>query len=292
MPSAQKKRVLVIGAGGFLGRALIEAWLKKKGWEVFATSRNRKIKIPGATMLYGDLHDATFCHKIAKDKDLIYYAAGAKKNIAFHTKESFDFFKNNVQPLLVFLGALSSLPPASLIYVGSVLAEYAQEEGEMADGYLLGKAASELALKAFRQQARWNVKLVRAAAFYGPGDHTDPAVANFIPAMIRRVQSSDKELLVWGAGTRKLQFIYMDDLVRNLVGLVNYPSNYVLIGSPEAKSVKEIVHLIVQLMDKKLKLVHDLSKPDKATRLFSFINVVPPRMTLAKGLALTIKSMK
>lgn len=268
--------VLVIGGRGFIGTKLVETLRRSK----------EKVVVP-----VGDLMDARFCRRIAKNARTIFYLAAAKKNIAHHTGKPYDFFRGNTLPLLHFLDALRDTKPGTFIYVSSVLVAYAQDESETVDGYLLGKLACEYALRAFAEQTGWNVSVVRSTAVYGPGDSFDPAVANFIPAIIQRVKTSENTLSIWGAGKRKLQFIYVDDLIENLIAIARLRSSRIFtVGNPEIMSVNQITKLVMSLMERKLVIQHDLSKADKETRLSRFRNVKPVRTSLAEGLKRTIRA--
>lgn len=268
---------LVIGGGGFIGKRLA-ARLARSGARVVATTR-----------AMGDLNDPRFCRRIVKNADVIYYLAAAKKNIAHHTAEPYDFVRGNILPLLTFLDALRDKKPGTFVYVSSVLVAYATDDADTVDGYLLGKLACEFALRAFAKQTGWNVSIVRSAAVYGPGDSFNPRVANFIPAIIQRIKKSKEELLIWGRGTRKLQFIYVDDLVENLAAIGRQRTGGMFtIGNPEILSVNQIAKLIATLMGRKLAFRHDLSKADKKTQLSRFRNVRHPRVRLKEGVQRTI----
>lgn len=271
--AVRRKRVIILGAGGFVGRALT-ARLKKTAHRVFAMTRAD-----------GDLRDPRFCARVLKNRDVIFYLAASRKNIAEHTARPFDFVADNTQPLLTVLEALKTLPPRTFVYVSSVLAEYAMENTGSADGYVVAKAIGELIVRAFERQTGWKVKIVRSAAVYGPEKTFDPKTANVIPAMIDRVRKSDKTFVIWGTGARKLQFIHVEDLAANLaaIGLRATPS-FVTVGNPETVSVNELAGMIMRKLAKKLPITHDTSKPDKPTKLFRFKNPVPPRIRLNKGL--------
>lgn len=268
-----QKRIAVLGAGGFVGSALC-ARLKKTPHRIAALTRKQ-----------GDLTDADFCKRVLKNKNVIYYLAAAKKNIAHHTAHPFDFVRDNTLPLLTVLDALKDLPPQTFVYVSSVLAEYANDVDTDVDGYVLGKRVGELALRAFAAQTGWNVKIVRSAPVYGPQPTIDPKTANVIPSMIDRIRKSEDEFVIWGTGKRKLQFIHVDDLAANLVaiGLKKTPS-FLLVGHPEQVTVDQLARLILKKLGKRLRITHDTSKPDKATKIFRFNNPVSPRYTLTRGL--------
>lgn len=272
MPSS-KKRIVVLGAGGFIGKVLV-AHLKKTPHTISAKTR-----------AHGDLMDAAYCKRILVKQDVIYYLAAAKKNIAHHTNAPFDFVRDNTLPLLTVLETLRALPPQTFVYVSSVLAEYADDPDADIDGYVLGKRMGELALRAFAAQTGWTVKIVRSAAVYGPQPTIDPKTANVIPSMIERIRTSEKTFVIWGTGKRTLQFIHVEDLAANLVAIGLRPSpDHVTVGNPERITVERLARLILKKLGKRLQITHDTSKPDKATKLFRFKNPVRPRYNLNQGL--------
>jgi nucleoside-diphosphate-sugar epimerase len=285
----RRTRVLVVGASGFIGRALAER-LVRSGSRVTAVSRKR-IRIPGAVMRHGDLRNPTFCRSVTRGMDVIHYAAGMRKNIAHHTAAPFDFFRGNLEPLLCFLDALRKSPPRTLVYVSTTLVGYVGNSDGTDDGYLLGKYASELALRAFARETGWTVHIVRSAAVYGPGDGTDPDALTFIPSMIRKIRTNDRELLVWGTGKRRLQFVYIDDLVANLIAIGRKKRGDVFaIGNNQTATVDQVAKMVMEALGKKLPIRHDTGKPDKPSQIIRFTPPVKPRVDLRSGLRRTVTS--
>ena len=107
--------------------------------------------------------------------------------------------------------------------------------------------------------------------------------------MIDRISKSDKKLVMWGTGKRKLQFIHIDDLAANLAaaGLGRTP-HFLVVGNPETVSVNQLAKIIMKKLGKKLRITHDTSKPDKPTKIFRFTNPIPPQINLLKGLDMLI----
>lgn len=281
-----KRTVAVVGANGFVGRALVAKLLSVPRTRVLAVGRtpvSARRRIAGARYLSGDITRPSFARRIARQTDTVYYVAAKKKNIAHHTAEAFHYLEGNVRPLLGFLSAIRGLRPGTFVYASSVLTEYADRD-PVADGYLLGKRACELALRAFAGQTGWNVKIVRLAAIYGPGQETNPATANFIGAMVHKVQKSKGTLTVWGTGQRKLQFIHVKDAAANLIAASRAKGTLFMVGFPTPYRVKRVAEIIMRLSGKPLRVRFDRAKPDKATLLFRFNNPSRPKITLEKGL--------
>src|SRR3989344_1257652 len=143
--------ILVTGAGGFVGKALVKE-LSKTEDNIFPVSRGD-----------GDLADKKFCRKIVKDIDKVYYLAGFRKNVAVHTKEPFTALSGNVSPLLSFLEEVKKSKVKTIIYTSSTHVEYGLVGGNM-DGYVWGKYINELILKSFAKETGIDVKITRYPA--------------------------------------------------------------------------------------------------------------------------------
>jgi len=282
------KNILIIGASGFVGRALTREILMKK-CNLFLVSRDKSFKQPRAKIFYGDIGGQPFCKNVLKNIDVVYYLAGEKKNIAFHVSEPFRFVAGNVSPFVLFLQILGSTKVKKLIYLSSTHVDYIDFSKQEIDGYAYGKYINEILVSAFVKESQINTTVVRSCAIYGPGDNFDPKTANFIPAMIHKIHKSKGEVVVWGRGVRRLQFIYIDDLVRNLIAAERTKKDIVDVGSPSALSVGQIVKKMIRFMGKDVKIKFDTTKPDKETQLHTFNNLIKPNTEYNQGLKSTIE---
>ena len=283
-----KKNVLIIGASGFVGKALTLK-LAQSG-NLFLVSRNENFTYPRAETYYGDLSNKDFCRGIVKNIDTVFYLAGYKKNLKYHMQAPFEFVAGNVLPLVNFLEAAKNSQIKKIIYMSSTNAGL-YNDGEK-DGYVVGKYLNELLLKSFAQESEIETKIIRSAPVYGPGDSFDKDTANFIPAMIQKIFESQNEIEVWGSGQRKLQFIYISDLVSNILNLADSDRDFATVGNPEALTINEIVGKIIRLSGKNIKVRNDPSKPDKLTQLFEFDNGIAPATDMEEGLKLTLEFYK
>lgn len=282
------KNILIIGASGFVGSALTARFLRSAGYKLFLVSLKNNFKCPQARVFYGDLNDPKFCRRILKGIDIVYYLAGYKKNSLHHSQKPFDFMFGNINPLLVFLKEITNGKIKKMIYLSSVFADLEINE-LVKDGYALGKHINELILKTFVRQFDFSCVIVRSTTIYGPGDNFDPDTANFIPALIDKTYKAQNEVVAWGKGTREMQFIYVEDLIDNLIAVVKNNRDFYVFGNPQPVSVKKVAFMVKSFLHRDIKVKYDLTKPDKTTKLFKFKNLVKPRFSLAAGIKKTIE---
>lgn len=285
----KRENILITGSSGFVGKVLVKELVKTNA-NLFLVSRDKKFKCVGTKVFYGDLSDKRFCKKIVKNIDTVYYLAGYKKNIAHHTKYPCDFVLGNVEPLISFLNSVKTSQIKKILYLSSTNVGL-YKEGET-DGYVVGKYINELLLKAFSKQHNIDIKIVRSAGIYGPEDNFNPETANFIPAMINKVYKREKEFLVWGSGKRRMQFIFVDDLVSNLVKIVNDKEDFFVLGNSEILTVNQIAKEVVDLSRVNTKIKNDKTKPDKPSQLWKFNNIIKPKLSFKNGLKKTIEYYK
>lgn len=107
---------------------------------------------------------------------------------------------------------------------------------------------------------------------YGENDNFDPETAHVIPSLIRRMHEAKvtnaPEITIWGTGSARREFLYVDDLTDAIVWMFqNYKDReFINIGTGEDISIKELAYTIKGLVDYEGELVFDTSKPDGMPR--------------------------
>ena len=117
---------------------------------------------------------------------------------------------------------------------------------------------------------------------YGPGDNYDLSSSHVLPALIRKMHEAkivnDKEVVLWGSGTPKREFLYVDDLANALVFLaaldderyneLTHPeqSPVINIGTGMDLSIRELAEIIADVVGYKGQFIQDTSKPDGTMR--------------------------
>lgn len=103
---------------------------------------------------------------------------------------------------------------------------------------------------------------------YGENDNFDPETSHVIPSLIRRIHEAKiqnaPEVIIWGTGTSRREFLHVDDLADAVVWLLeNYNNKQFLnIGTGEDISIKELAFAIKDLVGYEGELVFDATKPD------------------------------
>lgn len=140
------------------------------------------------------------------------------------------------------------------------------------DAYAIAKIAGIRLCRAYRQQYGANFGSAMPTNMYGPGDNFDLQTSHVLPALIRKVHEAKlqgaKEVVVWGTGTPKREFLYSADLAaacRFLIELETVP-DLINVGCGEDVTIKELAELVCEIVGFKGALVFDSSKPDGTPR--------------------------
>ena len=107
---------------------------------------------------------------------------------------------------------------------------------------------------------------------YGPGDNYDLETSHVLPAMIRKFheakENNHTDVVLWGTGTPKREFLHVDDLASAVVfALENKMKDSLYnVGSGSEISIKELAELIQEITEHKGDIIWDINKPDGTPR--------------------------
>ncbi len=139
---------------------------------------------------------------------------------------------------------------------------------EISEPYSVAKIAGTVMCRAYRAQYGFNAIVAVPATLYGPGSDTDIATAHVMGALISKfhkaVVHGDKEVVVWGTGRARREFLYVDDFVSAGLFLMDRYNEEELIniGCGDDVSIRELADLLKKISGFKGKIVFDASKPD------------------------------
>jgi GDP-L-fucose synthase len=138
--------------------------------------------------------------------------------------------------------------------------------------YAIAKIAGIKLTQAYRRQYDVDYISAMPTNLYGPGDNFDLNSSHVMPALIRKAHEAKLrgkgEIVVWGTGSPRREFLHVDDCADACVHLLKVYSEaeHVNIGSGEELSILELTELVCEIVGFKGSIVHDLTKPDGAPR--------------------------
>jgi GDP-L-fucose synthase len=134
------------------------------------------------------------------------------------------------------------------------------------DAYAYSKRMADIQIRAYREQYGLNYKSVIPTNIYGPNDNYDIVNGHVIPSLIHKCflsRENKTDFIVWGDGKPLREFIFSKD-VASLTEWVleNYnESEPIILSTSEEITIKEVVSIIVEIMNFKGKVIFDESKP-------------------------------
>jgi GDP-L-fucose synthase len=179
--------------------------------------------------------------------------------------------------------------------------------------YALAKIAGVEMCWSYNRQYGTKWLAVMPTNLYGPGDSYDLNNSHVVPALIRKMheakESDMTEVVLWGSGTPKREFLYVDDLADALVFLSTLdtqrydalvdPLHYPLInvGSGEDMTIRELAELVADVVGFHGKFVQDTSKPDGTMRKILDVSRMDAlgwrhKTLLKDGIAIAYEDMK
>lgn len=168
--------------------------------------------------------------------------------------------------------------------------------------YAVAKIAGIKMCEAYRRQYGCNFIAVMPTNLYGPGDNYDLATSHVFAALLRKIHEAivtgKDEVVVWGTGSPKREFLYVDDLADACLYLMLHyeGSDIINIGTGEDLSIKELAELIGEVLSYRGKFYFDISKPDGTPRKLLEVSRLHElgwkhKISLREGTALTYQAM-
>jgi GDP-L-fucose synthase len=138
--------------------------------------------------------------------------------------------------------------------------------------YAVAKIAGITMCKAYRRQYGSPFYAAMPTNLYGPGDNFDPLNSHVIPGLMRRIHEAKiqaaREVVIWGTGTPRREFLYVDDLADACLFLMEKYDDpeIVNVGVGQDLSIAELAHLVAQVVGFQGRLVFDPNYPDGTPR--------------------------
>jgi GDP-L-fucose synthase len=269
------KAVFVAGHRGMVGSALVRR-LEREDVELKTVRRNEI-----------DLRDqAAVFDWFAKARPQVVFLAAAKVGgiVANNTLRA-EFLYDNLIIAANVIHAAHVNAAEKLMFLGSSciypkLAPQPLREDSMLTGpleptnepYAIAKIAGIKMAEAYRSQYGCDFINVMPTNLYGPGDNYHPEYSHVVAALIRRFHeaklSGAANVVVWGTGTPRREFLYVDDLADACIHLMKTYSSEELvnIGSGEDITIAEFAHLVAKAVGYTGGISFDPSRPDGTPR--------------------------
>ncbi len=272
----KSESIFVAGHRGLVGGAVVSN-LQAHGYGKIVTRTRKEL----------DLRDSAavrIFYEEVKPKSVVVAAAkvgGIKANNDFPV----EFLLENLQIQNNLIASAYEAGVTKLLFLGSSciypklapqpIHESSLLTGELEptnDAYAIAKIAGIKLCQSYAKEYGANFISAMPTNLYGPGDNFDLNGSHVLPALLRKVHeaklASAPEIVVWGTGTPRREFLHVDDMAdacRHL--LENYDSPEIVnVGCGEDVTIRELAELICEVLGYKGKLVFDTTKPDGTPR--------------------------
>jgi GDP-L-fucose synthase len=269
------KTVWVAGHNGMVGSAVI-----------------RRLASEGVTIVTADRKTVDLRRQVEVERfldthrpDVVVMAAAKVGGILANSSFPADFLYDNLMIEANIMQASFAAGVEKFLFLGSSciypkLAPQPILEDALLTGpleptnewYAIAKIAGIKLGQAYRQQHGRDFIAAMPTNLYGPGDNFDLKSSHVLPALIRKAHEAklrgDKQIVVWGTGTPRREFLHADDCADALVFLLKTYSEaeHINVGSGEDLSILELTQLVCKIVGFTGEIVHDLSKPDGTPR--------------------------
>ena len=270
------KVIFVAGHRGMVGSAIVRA-LKERGASNIVTRTSKELDLRNRTEV-----DQFF----EQEKPEVVYLAAAKVG-GIHANATYpaDFLVDNILITTNVIDASCKHGVEKLLFLGSSciyprlasqpISEEALLTGPLEptnEAYALAKIAGLKMCDAFRKQHGCNFISAMPTNLYGPGDNYHPENSHVLPALIRRfheaVRDGENEVVCWGSGSPKREFLHVDDLAKGLLHLMDHHNSegWINIGTGEDLTIKELALTIANVVGYRGDVIWDTSRPDGTPR--------------------------
>jgi GDP-L-fucose synthase len=303
----KNSRIFVAGHRGLVGSAILRR-LNADGFTnlIFRTREELDLRNQAAVERFF----------AAERPEYVFLAAAVVGGILANSRRPGDFIGDNllIQTLVIdaayrhgtrklqFLGSSCVYPKMAPqpIREQSLLAGPLEQTNE---AYAAAKIAGIKMAQAYRRQYGFRAISLMPTNLYGPGDNFDPIESHVLPALIGKfheaVQQNAPEVVIWGTGLARREFMHVDDCADAAVFLMlHYDEEGIInVGTGEDLTIRELAEMTAKLAGFRGRIIQDTSKPDGTPRKVLDVSRLRaqgwrPRISLSDGLAMTYRWFK
>lgn len=298
-------RIYVAGHRGLVGSAL-ERRLEAGGWHDLVLHTRAETDLTDPAQV-----EALF---VEERPSFVFLAAAKVGGILANNTYPADFLRENLAIQLNVIDAAHRHAVKKLLFLGSSciypkLAPQPMKEEHLLTGpleptneaYAIAKIAGVKMCEAYRRQYGSRFVSVLPTNLYGPNDNFDLQTSHVLSALIRKIHDAkvrgDGEVVIWGTGTPRREFLHVDDLADACVFLMEHyeGTEPVNIGVGEDISIAELAELIRRVVGWEGAFRYDRNKPDGTPRKLLDVSRLHdvgwhPRINLEDGIRNTYRS--
>ena len=305
-----QKRIFVAGHRGMVGSAIMRCLASKGYTDIICRNRSEL-----------DLTDQAQVRAFfAKERpDEVYVAAAKVGGIHANNTYPAEFIYSNLMVEANLIHESWRHGVGKLLFLGSSciyprLAPQPMSEDALLTGkleptnepYAVAKIAGIKLCESYNRQYGCDFRSVMPTNLYGPGDNYHPQNSHVLPALIRRFHEAKvnetPSVLIWGTGSPKREFLYVDDMASACVHVMDLPrstyeahtdvmASHINVGSGEDQSIADLARMVREVVGYKGEIQFDTSKPDGTPRKLLDISRIrqlgwQPRVNLREGISL------
>jgi len=278
-------KIYIAGHKGLVGSAIL-LQLQSRGFKNLVTRTHKEL----------DLTDQSLVKAFFKQEkpDYVILAAGKVGGIFANNTYPADFIYQNLMIEANIINASYKNKVKRLLFLGSTciypkgVKQPMREDALMTsplestnEPYALAKISGIKLCESYNRQFGTDFRSIMPTNLYGINDNFHPENSHVIPALMQRLHeakmNNDDEVIVWGTGNAKREFLYVDDMATASLfvlelGKKTYQENtspmlsHINIGTGKDVSIREMSQMMKQIIGFKGKLTFDISKPDGSPR--------------------------
>jgi GDP-L-fucose synthase len=294
-------KIFVAGHRGMVGSAVVRALEKKGGVEIVTRTRAEL-----------DLTDAgAVARWFSKEKpEQVIDAAARVGGILENAKRPVEFLLDNLRMQNNLMESAFGSGCKKFLFLGSscIYPKHAEQpiredsllSGPLEptnDAYALAKIAGVRLAQAYRDEYGKSAISAMPTNLYGPGDNYDPESSHALPGMITKFHRAkvkgEKEVVLWGTGSPRREWLYVEDLAAGLLMLLEqYDGREIVnVGVGEDSTISELAENVKRAVGFGGKIRWDTSKPDGTPRKLLDVTKIhgmgwKPKVSMEEGIGL------
>lgn len=310
------KKILILGATGFIGRNLTRYLAAQGRMEVYGTYfRSKPLNDPDIHMLHADLTNTQDVDRVISGMDIVVQAAAVTAGIKDVAQNPHVYITDNAVMNSLILRSAFDHGVGRVVLLSCTVMYHSSDtplrecdfdaNREIYPNYFGGawnKVYFEKMCEFYSRLGRGKYTVMRHSNVYGPYDKYDMEKSHVFGATMTKVMAANGDrIIIWGTGEEGRDLLHVDDLVSCIALAIEKqtaPFELFNVGCGTVITVQKLVETMIACSGKQLAIEHDLTKPsnktsfslncDKAKQLLGW----EPRISLEAGIRGTMEWYK